>query len=229
MKHLMKAIITLMMISVLFLTSCDDLTPKQNDILNEAKATVTENTTVKEFIDEITKQIEKHADNETVWYIPKKPAEEPEMNPRIKQNTFNSAELILVESTPEEYVFRMDFYQDGQLVNFSAPYGTVIFLYLWEGGFTPDWTKGASNQKETGLLLNQTIDGSNFDWYRYPYESTDDLIHLKKAEILPTEEKELTVIIMLTADNFRGNHTGIGPDKSMELHSFVWMNIPKDW
>jgi hypothetical protein len=232
MKYITAAVIIILVL--LSMTACSGMTTNENEILDEVRGSITENTTVKELLDKIDTIIqEKHAEtsgNETPGYIPEGQGEEDMGYPRIEQNAFNSAELVLVENTPEEYVFRMNFYLDGVPVNFSVGNGPVVFLYLWEGGFTPDFSKGGgTGQENSRLLLEQEINGHNSDWYQYLYTSSDDLLHLKKSEILPTEETELTAIILLQADYFEGNNTGLGPDKSMELHSFVWMNLIKDW
>jgi len=214
MKHLMKAIITLLMIFVIFLASCDDLTPAQNDILNDAKATVTENTTVKEFIDEISKQIEKHADNETVWYIPKQPAEEPEMEyPKLVSNMFNEGEAVLVENTVENYVFRIDYYKDGKPVSFYSKGEKIIWVRIVEGDIPEISYKIPYNYP---LVYAKKF---------YVFGSSDT-ISVPKGEI-SAEHDTMNVFFTTVPDYFLGGYFGPESTAGPQLDTTIWLTIPR--
>jgi hypothetical protein len=129
---------------------------------------------------------------------------------------FDRGELVY-SVNPEELNFTIIYYLGDEMVEFTLPEGRM-YLRIYEGEFDPDWMN---------ILRYLDSRVPVIDQMRIDYDSSNTIITVKKADIKPTVEQKLTVMVLTDVKRYYGNSLGIL--NAIGETSYSVLTIDKDW
>jgi hypothetical protein len=137
----------------------------------------------------------------------------------LPRPSFVRGELDLSAITEDTLVIRILYFnEDGEPDEFSIPGG--------EGWMSVRIWAGKSPSEENAVYL---LSKNGKHYYEYMIESDQDIVEIPVSEILPTEDKNVTVAVKIPTDMW---YVNFGPDTLMDVndcYSQITKTIERYW